>query len=122
MSKELEILEEIQNELYGQYDFKDISEYSKERFNIIKQALKELEQLRKLKLLPYPKENDEEYRQGVIKKLMALEIIIDKDITPSWFIRNLKKGMSYEDYHFSNSGSPYDMAKEQFDLVKEVLS
>lgn len=54
------------------------------------------------------------------KELKALEIMIEKEITPSWFIRNLKKGMTYEDYHFSNSGSPYDMT-QKIDLLKEVL-
>ena len=55
------------------------------------------------------------------KELEALEIMIEKDITPSWFIRNLKQGMTYEDYHFSNSGGQSDMTREQFDILVEVL-
>lgn len=54
------------------------------------------------------------------RELEALEIMIEKDITPSWFIRNLKQGMTYEDYHSSNSGQ-YDMTREQFDTLAEVL-
>ncbi len=68
---------------------------------------------------PLGDEYAEEFRI-IGKELEALEIMIEKDITPSWFIRNLKKGMTYEDYHSSNSGQ-YDMTREQFDTLVEVL-
>ena len=44
MSKGLEALKKIQDELYGHYDFKDISDYSKEQLEIIEKELKEAEE------------------------------------------------------------------------------
>ena len=50
MSKGIEKLKEIQNELYGHYDFKDVSEYSKEQFSIIEKELKALEIIKEKRL------------------------------------------------------------------------
>lgn len=79
----------------------------------IEKELKEYEQLKQLKLLPYPQENGEEYRQGVIKKLMALEIIRKYP-----FIVNLDYRLSYEEQkEWVREG----LTQEEYDLLKEVL-
>ena len=94
-----------------------IEENYPQEINIIEKELKELEFLRNLKLLPYPKENDEEYRQGVIKRLMALEIIKDKFV---WF----ENGKLYVgvrgDVEITLNEEDFDSEEEQ-ELVKEVL-
>lgn len=85
----------------------------------IEKELKEYEQLKQLKLLPYPQENGEEYRQCVIKRLMALEIIKEKPQATLWIIQHCDKEMEYEDMI---SIFKEDVTKEQFDLLKEVLN
>ena len=81
---------------------------------IVEKELTELEQLRKLKLLPYPKENDDEYRQGIIKRLKALEILRAFDF-------------EIEDYNEDFNGSlkvnqtRIILDDEEIDLLKEVL-
>ena len=43
----LEALEDIKDELWGHYDFKDISEYSKNQFALIEKELKVFEAIKK---------------------------------------------------------------------------
>ena len=114
MSKGLEALKEIKhttdldrpNELNG---------YKKE-LDIIEKELKEYEQLKQLKLLPYPQENGEDYRQGVIKKLMALEIIKEKRV----LIDVLLDTDTIEDYNDFKSEQEL-LTQQEYDLLNEVL-
>ena len=81
--------------------------------SIIRQELKELEILRNLKLLPYPKKgNDKEYRQGVVKRLMALEVVkkyikVEKD--------------EYGLYWLCGAFGSVGITQEEYELLKEVL-
>ena len=111
MSKELEALEFIKTLPHANGGIVGI--YTN-KWDIIEQGLKELEQLRKLKLLPYPKENDEEYRQGIIKKLMALEILKAFDF-------EIEDYTEYEHGCIKVKCNRIIIDDEEIDLLKEVL-
>ena len=113
MNKELEALENHKLVLKA-LGHKNCEEW--ENLKDIEQALKELEQLRKLKLLSYPSENDEEYRQRIIKKLMALEIIKEKLVDIGWLIRS----ENCSKYNLG-VGNSQVLKRTEYDLVKEVL-
>jgi len=121
MSKELKALIRIEDLLNRLYETDVINDDHTHETNIIGKALKRLEELEKaFDALSKDDEKAKKELSKEIEKNRALEIMIEKDITPSWFIRNLKQGMTYEDYHSSNSGQ-YDMTREQFDTLAEVL-
>jgi len=121
MSKELKALIRIEDLLNRLYETDVINDDHTHETNIIGKALKRLEELEKaFDALSKDDEKAKKQLSKEIEKNRALEIMIEKDITPSWFIRNLKQGMTYEDYHSSNSGQ-YDMTREQFDTLAEVL-
>ena len=121
MSKELEALER----LYIHLEDDDLSyawsEQAKEDKKIVKQALKDYENL-KLSLFPHPQKNGEEYRQNAIKRLLALEIIKEKQVD----IYLLCTCNSVDEYNsmFEHRFGSYDeraLTQEEYDLLKEVL-
>ena len=93
------------------------TEYLNERLDIIETALKDYEELKKLKLLPYPKINDEEYRRSVIKRLQTVEIIKEKDVN----IQDLKVSYSFNEYNTFKGNEYKYLTQEEYDLLKEVL-
>ena len=111
MSKKLTPRKALQNLTeYLTGDYRDCFE----ELSVIETALKENAELKKIKLLPYPKVNDEEYRRSVIKSLQVLEII--KEIIP----------IEEEDFFYDKETDTYffigyRVSKKQFELLKEVL-
>ena len=112
MSKELSPLEALEKIR------KEIAYYSlyKKHLDTIETALKDYEELKKLKLLPYPKVNDEEYRRSVIKRLQALEIIKDKEVNVFIFLHSGDLE-TYNDMVEDNR----KLTQEEYNLLKEVL-
>lgn len=81
---------------------------TKQSLDIIELALKDYEELKKLKLFPYPKVNDEEYRRSVIKRLQAFEIIKEYFVLTS-------------EYGKVSLEPKKEIPDEQYDLLEEVL-
>ena len=99
------------------------------QFAIIEKELKEYDKLIG-DIFPHPKENGEEYRQLAVKRLLAFEIIIDKEVNVEIFKMCLSCDWSYElfesectDNNGYNEVTPYkhSMTNEQFNLLKDVL-
>lgn len=119
MTKELEALRDLASR-----DF--TWEHGTECVKVIETALKDYEELKKLKLLPYPKVNDEEYRRNVIKKLQALEIIKEKQVNVYNLITyHFETEDTYEEYvenfNWCVGLGKELLTKKEYDLLKEVL-
>ena len=105
--------------------FRHISGDYCEEYEIVEKALNDYEKLKSLKLLPYP-ENDSEYRQDVVKRLMAFEVI--KKYPKN---RNSLANFCYMVNHWEKNNievtkellETYDFPfeVEEYELLKEVL-
>jgi hypothetical protein len=87
-------------------------------YQIIETALKDYEELKKLKLLPYPKVNDKEYRRSVIKRLQAFETI--KNDLQLRVISQLE-GNEIKRYIQYLPCFAKEIDFETFELLKEIL-
>ena len=119
MSKELEIIKELRCLVYSCQDSGFITNAEKHFLPLLDRLeteLKDYEELKKLKLLPYPKVNDEEYRRNVVKSLQALEIIKEKRVN----LEYIKCCENYEQYKTICSYWN-EITEEEYDLLKEVL-
>ena len=120
MSKELKALKRIKK-MY-EYFVKENRDLEpklmiceKEDFKIIENALKENERLKTSYLRNLLNEESKEY---IYKKLVALEIIVNKEVNVGDFVR-CKSVEDYNDYCCYNEKE--QLTQEEFDLLQEVL-
>lgn len=125
MSKELKTIEVFKEiitilryyESKAKRNYQTIREFDKlsQYISIISNKLIEAEELKSLKLLSYPKKNDKEYRQSVVRRLQALAVVKEKRVN----VRSLMSGWKLGKY---NSYKAHEkLTKPEYDLLKEVL-
>lgn len=128
MNKELEAFKNLLKQLFPNYDvdvsFDDICNLN-ENLNIIRNALKRLEELEKEhnKLLLDYQELVHCGLKSEQKKIKALEIIVDKLVDIRTFISSaiLSKHETPDAYNFIVSDVRRYLTQEEFDLLKEIL-
>ena len=118
MSKELtplEAWERIKNTPTQDIYSPTVKYFHPDCCDIVEQELKRLE-----KILPFPKEGDEneEYRQSVIKRLIAFEIIKEKQV----YIEVLIEVDRCKLYNCYVHKKEWKLTEQEFDLLKECFN
>lgn len=119
MSKELKALIKIEDLLNRLYETDVIDDDHTHDTNIIGEALKRLEEYDKTEysaLIERHKELLKE-KKASEKKLKALEIIKDKAVSMAILIQST----NVKEYNYCKNLLAFDLTKEEYDLLKEVL-